>query len=68
MFVAGPTKRESRKFLRTCMYRWVPGNKARAMTEPAPSEKIKATGIVLAQDGQNPPMPEVGVLNRSYKV
>ncbi|SHJ40633.1 hypothetical protein SAMN05444000_10878 [Shimia gijangensis] len=32
-------------FLRTCMYRWAPDNQARARTEPAPSELLKATGM-----------------------
>ncbi len=32
------------------MYRWAPGNKATAMTEPAPSELLKATGILPACD------------------
>lgn len=27
------------------MYRWAPGNQARARTEPAPSELLKATGM-----------------------
>ena len=27
------------------MYRWVPGNRTRIRTEPAPSELLKATGM-----------------------
>ncbi len=29
------------------MYRWVPDNQARTQTEPAPSELLKATGMLL---------------------
>ena len=28
------------------MYRWAPGNRTRIQTEPAPSEMLKATGIL----------------------
>ena len=28
------------------MYRWAPGNEARATTEPAPSDLLKATGML----------------------
>ena len=33
-------------FPRTCVYRWAPGNQTRVRTEPAPSDLLKATGML----------------------
>ena len=38
------------------MYRWVPGNRTRARTEPAPSELLKATGMQPSTKRAEPAM------------
>ena len=42
------------------MYRWAPGNEARATTEPAPSDLLKATGIEPSYEKRrSPPRPDL---------
>ena len=43
------------------MYRWEPGNKARALTAPAPSDLLKATGMLphVYEKSRSPPLLEV---------
>jgi len=41
------------------MYRWVPGNRTRARTEPAPSELLKATGMQPDTRRAEPPPPNL---------
>ena len=43
--VAGTAATVDVLFPRTCVYRWAPDNQARARTEPAPSDLLKATGM-----------------------
>ncbi|SEQ30287.1 hypothetical protein SAMN04488092_105207 [Thalassovita taeanensis] len=44
--VAGPQRPSGNLIPEDLLYRWAPGNQARTRTEPAPSELLKATGML----------------------
>ena len=62
------TNRRASAFPRTCIYRWAPGNEATTPPEPAPSDLLKATGMLpMSREGQNPPPHNLGVAGAGGK-